>query len=103
VGQCARPLGQPGQLASDEARDLLGPERGQPVRGLLSGRGAVSGELAEKYPQQERVARRDRVAGVRERAAGPRQLLAHERLGGLRAKGPRPHRWVGGRGEQLCE
>jgi hypothetical protein len=98
-----RAVRQPGELALDAARDLLGAERAQTRRRLLGRRDPFSQDLGQEGAEQERVASGDGVAGACERSVGVRQPLPHQRLGGCRAKRVRAHRRLGSRGQQLGE
>ncbi len=101
--ELAGAAGQPGELALDVARDLVGPERAESPGGGLVGRDALGRQVAEQRAQQERVAGRDRMAGVRERCVAGGQAFGDKRLDGGRAERPRSQRRLGGRGEQLGE
>jgi hypothetical protein len=101
VGQRARPVGQPGKLTADGTGDLFGPKGTEPPRSVVARLASVGSKLAEQQAQQERVAGCDRMAGAGEGRAGLRHPVTHQHRSRVRAKGPRPHRWVWRRREQL--
>ena len=103
AGQRPGTVGQPGELTVDDPRDLLGPERPQPRRGLIVRGDAIGGQLGQQGAEQERVAAGDGVAGLGESGAGRWQALAHQRLHRRRAQRPRAHRRLRRAGQQLGE
>ena len=101
--ETAGAVGQPSELALDVARDLVGAEHAQPLRGGLVGRDPFGHQLVDQRAQEERVAGRDGVAGVCECRVTGGQTLGDQRLDGGRSERPRPQRRVGGRGQQFGE
>ncbi len=99
----ARSLGQPRELAFDDAPDLLGAERPEPRGGLVVRGGAVGDELGEQGPEQKRIAAGDGMARVGEPGARLRQALAHQCLRRDRTEGARPDGRLGCTGQELLQ
>ena len=96
-----RTLGQPGELALHGAGDLLGPERAQSGGHFVGRCDALGIQMTDQGAEQERVARGDGVAGMREARICSRKPLAHQRFGGGWAERARAQRVVRRGGEEL--
>ena len=101
AGQRPGAVRQPRELALDNPRDLLGPERSQSRGGLVVRPDVVGGELGEQGAEQERVAAGDGMTRVGEPGAGRGQALAHERFRRRGPERPGAHGRVGRAGQEL--